>query len=334
MTRLEEIDRDETVQLSMAGDLIMFLIERILGSGRVKRIDDRVKEVAYDSQVSRTRGRSSQGREPDAQSEMWTASLRSGEPVPAKQIHLCTGSYPIVASLHEKHNPKVKALELDEVLRKSRIPNLLGLESKDRAPALSIGVIGNSHSGVLAIRNLYEVAQEHKLDMTILSFERRPILYAEYRDDGIVHDNTGLKGATADWSKDVMESEWPGNGKIRRIHLGRSKEEEDKVYGEWFPRCTHLVYAIGYHRNPTPRIRVDALDVTDEIDFDMHSSGFKRRAPSANGKVNDTQVVPRLFGCGIAFPEEVEDPAGNVEAAVGVAKFYKFAERVGPLWVK
>lgn len=52
MTRLEAIDRDDTVQLSMAGDLIMFLIEGILASGRVKRIKGRVEEVSFDSQVS------------------------------------------------------------------------------------------------------------------------------------------------------------------------------------------------------------------------------------------------------------------------------------------
>jgi hypothetical protein len=254
--------------------------------------------------------------------------------VTAKRIHLCTGSYPIVASFHEKHNPDLTVLDLDQVLRKSRIPNLLDLDSERSAPALTIGVIGNSHSGVLAIRNLYEVAHEHNLDLTVLSFERRPILYAEYRDDGIVHDNTGLKGATADWSKDVMESDNPGQGKIKRINLGRREEEELKVYREWLPRCTHLVYAIGYHRSPIPQVRVDWEDVTGKIEFDMHSSGFKRSEHQREDQGKGALMVPGLFGCGIGFPEEVEDPAGNVEAAVGVAKFYKFAERVGPSWVK
>lgn len=199
---------------------------------------------------------------------------------------------------------------------------------------MTIGVIGNSHSGILAIRNLYETSQERSLPLAVLSFERRPILYAEYRDDGIVHDNTGLKGATADWSKEIMESSDPGKGQIKRVQLGKTRESEEKVYAEWLPRCTHLVYAVGYDRNSVPRVVVGGKRVDEEMEFDMHTSGFhfgERKARAyAGGAEKDS--IPRLYGCGIAFPEEVEDPKGNVEAAVGLAKFFKFAERVKTIW--
>ena len=211
-------------------------------------------------------------------------------------------------------------------------------DNNAKSPSYTIGVIGNSHSGVLAIWNLYQIAHEHNINMTIVSFERRPILYAEYRDDGIVHDNTGLKGATSDWSKEVMESSNPGQGRIKRVQLGHTSESESAAYEEWLPHCTHLVYAVGYDRNGLPRVVVDGKRVEGGMQFDMHTSGFHfgdgeriRRGKAAGGD-EARDLVPRLYGCGIAFPEEVEDPKGNVEAAVGFAKFFKFAERVKTIW--
>ena len=257
------------------------------------------------------------------------------------------------------------------MLRKSLIPHLLDIPKDPKDPKdtnnpkdsdlrssdpacptanekaapkpLTIGVIGNSHSGVLAIRNLYETSQECSLPMTIFSFELRPILYAEYREDGIVHDNTGLKGATAEWSKQVMESSNPGQGQIKRIQVGHAAESEKQVYGTTLTKCTHLIYAVGYDRNTIPRIKMDGKRVDKGIKFDMHSSGFhlgsadgveERDGNADRGKRRgqDKDLIPGLYGCGIAFPEEVEDPKGNVEAAVGFAKFFKFAERVKTIW--
>lgn len=46
------------------------------------------------------------------------------------------------------------------------------------------------------------------------------------------------------------------------------------------------------------------------------------------------QLAKGLFGMGIAFPERVTDPVGNVEYAVGLFKFMKGAKRMVPEWVK
>lgn len=42
--------------------------------------------------------------------------------------------------------------------------------------------------------------------------------------------------------------------------------------------------------------------------------------------------VPGMYGAGIAWPERVKDPHGNVEFAVGFKKFMKFVKRVSPAW--
>jgi hypothetical protein len=186
------------------------------------------------------------------------------------------------------------------VLVKSSLPSLLP-ESD-----ITIAVIGSSHSGILVCRNLYEVAHDRQIAglgrLKIKNLQRSGIRYAEYREDGIVYDNTGLKGATADWAKEVMEPNMHRDT-IEQIKLG---DDEDEVYSQHLGACTHIVYATGYTR------------------FDHATAEFKLRG----------KVVQGLHGCGIAFPEETTDPEGHREMAVGVAKFFKFAERIKGDWVE
>ena len=181
-------------------------------------------------------------------------------------------------------------------------------------------MIGNSHSGILVCRNLYELAQSGERHIKVYNFRRRPIKYAIYREDGIVNDNTGLKGDTADWAKQIMEHD-ADPALLQVVDL--ADEHEDTVYREYLPKCSHIVYAIGYQRNALPKLYHENERIDKDIAFDMHSSGFKLGQAS----------VPGLYGAGIAFPEEVADPDGNVEAAVGLAKFFKFAERVKDSWI-
>jgi hypothetical protein len=67
----------------------------------------------------------------------------------------------------------------------------------------------------------------------------------------------------------------------------------------------------------------------------MHTSGFTTTTTTTtDGGNQKREKVHGLYGTGIAFPEEVQDPEGHVEAAVGFAKFLKFAERVKGEWGK
>jgi hypothetical protein len=57
-----------------------------------------------------------------------------------------------------------------------------------------------------------------------------------------------------------------------------------------------------------------------------------------NNKTSEVQILEEgnrktlegLYGCGIAWPEQTVDPKGNVEYAVGLAKFMNHAIRVIP----
>jgi hypothetical protein len=257
----------------------------------------------------------------------------------APQLHLSTGSHPSRLDLHTPY-PDMSVLDLDQVMVLSSLPSLLPSDRKS-----VVGIIGNSHSGILAAMNLWTVAsssnvgdttsnqkknkEENQRDLKIINFQRREILFAEYREDGIVWDNSGLKGRTAEWArKHMLNSTRKGeseskDGIITQIRFDLSPNSERDIYKQYLPQLTHLIYAVGYDRNPLPPITINSTKIKDEeLEFDMHSSGFHY----------DGKRVKGLYGTGIAFPEETEDPEGHVEAAVGFGKFVKFAERVKGEW--
>lgn len=252
--------------------------------------------------------------------------------VVARRLILCTGSRPIVLDIHARYHPDIRVIDLDTCMSRARFASELPENETS-----TVAVVGNSHSGVLCCRNLYELAESGKRSLGIVNFHRQPIRFAEYREEGIVYDNSGLKGATAVWARDVMgRLGRPEDGHdILQVDLKPAHdkeadqgEEEGLVYKRELPRCTHIVYAVGYEPAPLPDIYVDRQRINGSLRFDMITSGFRLRTAD---EVED-EVVAGLFGCEIAFPEKVADPEGHVEAAVGVTKFFRFAQRVRDVW--
>ncbi|CAG8277166.1 unnamed protein product [Penicillium olsonii] len=290
------MDRDSTCQLSLAGDMICMLRDGFFRRPEVEHMKGIVDTMSLGG-------------------DLWTVSASCGRAT-TRRVFLCTGSRPKPATLHFPFNPKLKVLDLDECMRRSHIPAMFPRDSKS-----VVAVIGNSHSGILCCQNLYEFSQCNKRILKVINFRRRPIKYAEYTERGIVFDNSGLKGRTAEWAKTVMESD-PDPDMLEEIDSGK---DQDSVFRKYLTKCTHIVYAIGYISSPWPKIYVEGHQKQEEFEFDMHSSGFHFRDKSAR--------VPGLYGNGIAFPEQVKDPEGNIEAAVGIAKFFSFAERTKDSWL-
>ena len=98
------------------------------------------------------------------------------------------------------------------------------------------------------------------------------------------------------------------------------------------PGCSNVVQAVGYKRDPLPELTVAGTQEPIGVEHDGLTGRFFSSLASSAGKGGQT-YVPGLFGAGIAFPERVTDPAGNVEHAVGFWKFMKFLNRVVPQWV-
>ena len=327
VTTMQDMDPESTCELAKAGDIVTMLEEGLVESGKVHKIraEATVLERKGVSVLYRYTGCITDNQ------DAWNVSIKNDETaLTASTLILATGAYPQTANFHEKHNPKVKVVDLDTSLRRSVLPSIFS-DSSSSPP--QIAIIGNSHSAILVVRNLYDLAQSKVPGLKVKLFERRPLVFAEYRDEGIVHDNTGLKGTAAEWAKETLESGKAADV-VDRIHLPTDEQGADQVYAQHLPSATHLVYAIGYVRSPVPHIILNGKRVDDDIVFDMHTSGFHfDRENKSTNPVKKDDLIPGLFGCGIAFPEEVADPEGNVEAAVGVAKFFKFAERVKADWV-
>lgn len=231
---------------------------------------------------------------------------------------LCTGSEPAT------HNPSlptgltVKHIHLDSALSREGLREELSPQD-----AATVGVVGSSHSAIVVLMNLYELATTTHPHLRIKWFTRRPLVYAVEMDGWILRDNTGLKGASADFARAHLEDEALKDSPVGRyLEKVDCSVDEGAVYRAHLPKCTHLIQAIGYNRNPIPSLRVDDQPL-GKLEYDGSTGSFRD---------DRGQYVPGLHGAGIAFPEKVVDPAGNVEHAVGMWKFMKYLEKVVPLW--
>lgn len=206
------------------------------------------------------------------------------------QVYLATGSAP---SKYEFEG--AETIDLDLALKPSLLPSLVS-ESD------TVGVVGSSHSAMLALRNLVDCKTRPK----ILNFYRSPLLYAQYMDDWILYDNTGLKGEVAEWAKQEVDTgKLEEQGIVTRICVKERPLDEQM---QLWRGCTKVIQAVGFNRNALPRIVVNGKELVD-VEYDP-----------LNGRIADG-----LFGYGIAFPEQTVDPHGNRELAVGLWKFMRYA---------
>ena len=189
-------------------------------------------------------------------------------------------------------------------------------------------MIGASHSAILALLNLFDLARSTHPHLRVKWFTRHALRYAEPKDGWILRDNTGLKGLAAYFARQQLEDETLPKSDagrfITKIDCGGGAEREQKQLETHLPSCSHLVQAVGFTRDPLPELSIDGMPLNDRLRFDAESGGFST--------AEDGRVVRGLFGAGIAFPERVVDPYGNVEFAVGFWKFMRFLKRVCPQW--
>lgn len=233
----------------------------------------------------------------------------------AKKIVLAQGSHPKRWDEAEgKCLAHLQQIDLETCLAPSKLRKVISEGSV-------VGVVGSSHSAVLAMKNLYEIP-----DVRIVNLYRSPLLYAEYKDDWILYDNTGLKGIAADWGKEELEH--PDPRRITRVKL--SAEGETRCMDDVFKDCTHLVAAVGYVQNQMPSFG----GLSSQADTTSASPQFDPITGKFTNEIANRRPISGLYGVGIAWPERTTDRVGNVESAVGWFKFMKFLKRVGPEWAK
>ncbi|OAV97763.1 hypothetical protein, variant [Puccinia triticina 1-1 BBBD Race 1] len=295
-TTLEELERDRGNLLSYAADLMIMLTRRLVSAHRneVDTFQARVHSLDFIDGVG------------------WMVDVEMMDPV-SHQATILKTSKVILATGSEPVQPKEKAIppiDLEVALAPSQLEAATeGIDLEKE----TIAVVGSSHSAFLVLRNLIGLSNR----VRVVHLLRNPkIRFAEQRDGWILYDNTGLKGVVADWAKD----EYPNlvaEGRILKTQIEAS-EGALSLHLTTLTSCARVIYAIGYQ--PTPTARVTLAGLEQSLKFDHLTGHFER--------------LPGLFGCGIAFPQRVVDPAGNVERAVGIFKFMKFLRAVVPLWIQ
>ncbi|MGD2170102.1 MAG: pyridine nucleotide-disulfide oxidoreductase [Chlamydiota bacterium] len=163
-----------------------------------------------------------------------------------------------------------------------------------------VGVFGSSHSAVVTMYNLIDANVKK-----VVNFYKSPLKYAQYFDDWILYDNTGLKGYSAIWAKKNLDVKI--HPSIERVHV------QSNAFADYLSQCSKVIYAVGFDRRKSIKIGSINLDSYDK------TKGI---------------IAPCLYGVGIAFPEGSFDKAGNYEYRVGLWKFMDFLDKVMPDWLK
>ncbi|KAI8820365.1 pyridine nucleotide-disulfide oxidoreductase-domain-containing protein [Fimicolochytrium jonesii] len=219
----------------------------------------------------------------------WLMELDSGSTLTSTNVILAIGSKPRTMSSGDVPIlPVEHALCIETLCTKVK-------------PTDNVAVFGSSHSAIMIVRDLLACGVSN-----VVNFYQSPLIYAVFYPDGtILHDNTGLKGKTAEWAKANLEhGNLPTN--IQRYQSTPQNIEK------YLPTCTKVVYAIGFQQET-----ISVKGIPNPIPYD-----------------NKTGIIaPGLYGVGIAFPELGTDAAGNMELKVGMWKFMDYLSRVVPKWV-
>lgn len=262
-----------------------------------------------------------------SQSSQWSVEIDSSTSNSPSQpltnisspiLVLCHGSFPTSGPLPVPQN-SIQEIPLDPALNPPKLAKTLPSDTRT-----TVAVLGASHSAILILRNLSNLALSSHPNLHIKWFARHGLRYAEERDGWIFRDNTGLKGKVATWAKENLDDDKLATSPISK-HLTKvltSKGNEEAIYREKLKDCTHVVQAIGFTPNPLPTLKMADRQLKPQ--FNNTTGGF---TDSETG-----ERVKGLYGAGIAWPERVVDPEGNVEYAVGMWKFMKFLKREVPVW--
>lgn len=217
----------------------------------------------------------------------WRIGFSTGEMV-ASHVVLATGSHP------KKINGLAggeKDIPLVDALDKHRLATVVTGDD-------CVAVFGSAHSAILILKHLSEIGVHE-----IINFYTKPLAYTVELESGYLNISSGLKGATAEWARTVLEKNPPAN-------LKRVLSNQENI-AHYIPQCTKIIHAIGFERNELPynnnHVHYDDLTGT---------------------------IAPRLFGIGIAFPQLYVDPHGNQEHRVGINSFLEYALAVVPAWAR
>ena len=212
------------------------------------------------------------------ENDLWRVETKD-KTFTASHVILATGSHPKRLDYDCKQD-----IPLDLALDKNVLEQAVNEED-------TVGVIGSGQSAILLLKHLSEINVGR-----VINFWKHPIDFE--------NPESGLKGITARWAKEVLLKTPPLN--LIRIY------NTCETLEAWIPICTKIIYAVGFERNDIP----------------LHCDNEKLNFDDRNGIIG-----PRLFGIGIAFPEKIEDEKGKLTARIGLVSFMEYAQQILPVWM-
>ncbi|CAI7674262.1 unnamed protein product [Penicillium pancosmium] len=314
-TTMAKLDQEKTCHLHYAADMIRGLTNGLVKMEQVYAYQGFVTAATLSSKPDQPK---------------WTVRIKQSSTngsddleIETSRLILCTGSHPTNLPVPIP-GLEIHTLDLDTVLK----PSILS-ETLPTTKPTTVAVVGASHSAILALLNLVTLAQTSHPHLRVKWFTRHKLRYAEFMDGWILRDNTGLKGLAADFARTQLEEGVLASsdaGKIvSKVDCAGGEVREKEMYRVHLPDCDYITQAVGFTRDPLPKLVKGDEAKPLSMEFDHETGAFHESAPSG-------EKIPGLFGAGIAFPQRVVDPYGNVEYAVGFFKFMKFLKKVVPSW--
>lgn len=162
----------------------------------------------------------------DKENNMIILSTQSDTTISCKKLVMATGCYPKTLDLD------TPCIDLYKALNKCIMTKLKYQNKK-------IVVFGNRHSGILVLKNLYELGYKY-----ITNVVRSDIKIPEYieEDDRELYDQIGIRGFTLQWAKTNLI---PNKTNIQII---KKKDDEEK-YNKIIHEADYIIYAIGLEQN-------------------------------------------------------------------------------------
>ena len=139
------------------------------------------------------------GRSVHGQSE-WTASVRGMDgnlrSITSQRVLLVCGAEPREFDETTHQKPGASIVGLSDVLHRDRLQRMSASLGSPRR----WGVVGGSHSGMLAVMNICNMLAERPSEQNlVVNVFKQGLVFAEKRVGFTKHDGIGLKGPVADW---------------------------------------------------------------------------------------------------------------------------------------
>jgi hypothetical protein len=327
ITALEGLPLGVTCMMHYAADMFKLLSDGLLKHKQVESIVGAVVRASRDP----TSGLWAVGIQPE-QIGFDQDDILHQAPI----VVYCLGSRPETENLPPSDTGRLTRLSLETGLAPSRLAKLLPSDEPR-----TIAVIGDSHSAVLILRNLFRLAVVSHQRLRIRWFTPTANLkYADFTDDGVLlNENTGLKGEAARFARTQLEGDL-----LKRSDAGtfitrfilptnnadrvQQAKDRDALYRANLDGVRYVFQAIGWTRNRLPLTRPGLAGPAGKAKKMMFNSVTGTFFPRSEGP----ETVIGLFGAGSAFPE-MELTAKGRQPAVGAWKFMQFLQKAVPRWV-